>query len=331
MNTRIAAFLRRRGPSGELAVVDGLSLESEAAGQQAPKGRVRLLCLRSDVREFSGRYCAGMQAAVQTKYGSPDVVRVVEVDKPTIGDSEVLVQVHATTVNRTDCACRAAKPFFMRLFTGLIRPRATILGNEFAGMVTEVGNGVSAFSVGDQVFGYNEGPFGAHAQYLAVPADGSLTTMPANLTYVEAAPSTEGSHYALAHIRGAKITAGQDVLVYGATGAIGSAAVQLLKSLGVTVTAVCGTANLDLVKGLGADRVIDYTTTDFTKDDQTYDVVLDAVGKSSFGQCRPLLKPAGIYISSELGPYAQNLSLPSSLRSSGDRGLCFPSRSMINR
>ena len=247
-----------------------------------------------------------MQAAVLTRYGSPDVVRIVEVDKPTVGDAEVLVQVHATTVNRTDCACRAAKPFFMRLFTGLIKPRATILGNEFAGKVVEVGGGVSAFSVGDKVFGYNEGPFGAHAQYLAVPADGSLTTMPENLSYVEAAPSTEGSHYALAHIRGAKITAGQDVLVYGATGAIGTAAVQLLKSLGVTVTAVCSTANLDLVKELGADRVIDYTTTDFTKDDQTYDVVLDSVGKSSFGQCRPLLKPAGIYISSELGPHAQN-------------------------
>ncbi|HEY5785288.1 MAG TPA: NAD(P)-dependent alcohol dehydrogenase [Microlunatus sp.] len=254
----------------------------------------------------SGRYCAGMQAAVQTRYGSPDVVGVVEVDKPTIGDAEILVQVHATTVNRTDCACRAAKPFFMRLFTGLIRPRATILGNEFAGKVAEVGGGVSAFSVGDNVFGYNEGPFGAHAQYLAIPADGSVTTMPANLSYVEAAPSTEGSHYALAHIRGAKITAGQDVLVYGATGAIGTAAVQLLKSLGVTVTAVCDTANMNLVDGLGADRVIDYTTTDFTKDDQTYDVVLDSVGKSSFSQCRPLLKPAGIYISSELGPYAQN-------------------------
>ena len=175
----------------------------------------------------------------------------------------MLVQVHATTVNRTDCACRAAKPFFMRLFTGLIRPRATVLGNEFAGVVEDVGSGVTAFSVGENVFGYNEGPFGAHAQYLAIPEDGSLTTMPANLTYVEAAPSTEGSHYALAHIRGAKITGGQDVLVYGATGAIGSAAVQLLKSLGVNVTAVCDTANMDLVKGLGADRVIDYTTDGF--------------------------------------------------------------------
>jgi NADPH:quinone reductase-like Zn-dependent oxidoreductase len=247
-----------------------------------------------------------MQASVHIRYGSPDVVRIVEVDKPAIGPTEVLVQVHATTVNRTDCAYRAAKPFFMRLFTGLIRPRATVLGNEFAGVVVEVGPSVQKFSVGENVFGYNEGPFGAHAQYLAIPEDGSLATMPANLTYVEAAPSTEGSHYALAQIRGANIAGGQDVLVYGATGAIGSAAVQLLKSQGVNVTAVCDTATMDLLRELGADRVIDYTTTDFTKDDQTYDVVLDCVGKTSFSLCRPLLKPAGIYISSELGPHAEN-------------------------
>jgi NADPH:quinone reductase-like Zn-dependent oxidoreductase len=257
-------------------------------------------------RGGSGGYCVGVQAAVQTRYGPPDVVRIVEVAKPAIGDRDVLVQVHATTVNRTDCACRAANPFFMRLFTGLLRPRATILGNEFAGVVEAVGVDVTAFSIGENVFGYNEGPFGAHAQYLAIPEAGSLTTMPANVTYEAAAASTEGSHYALAHIRGAKITSGQDVLVYGATGAIGSAAVQLLKSLGVNVTAVCSTDHVDLVKGLGADRVIDYTTEDFTKDDQTYDVVMDSVGKSSFSQCRPLLKPAGIYVSSELGPHAQN-------------------------
>jgi NADPH:quinone reductase-like Zn-dependent oxidoreductase len=254
----------------------------------------------------SGCYCARMQAAVHTRYGPPEMVRIAEVEKPTIADNEVLVQVHATTVNRTDCACRAAKPFFMRLFTGLIRPRATVLGCEYAGMVQAVGGGVTAFSVGEKVFGYNEGPFGAHAQYLAIPEHGSITTMSANVTYEEAAPSTEGSHYALAHIKGAKITSAQDVLVYGATGAIGSAAVQLLKSLGVTVTAVCATDHVDLVKGLGADRVIDYTTEDFTNDEQTYDVVLDSVGKSSYSQCKPLLKPAGIYISSELGPHAQN-------------------------
>ena len=247
-----------------------------------------------------------MKAAVHTRYGRPDVVRIVEVERPTPKDNEVLVKVHATTVNRTDCACRAAKPFFMRFFTGLTRPRATVLGNEFAGVVEAVGSGVTVFELGDRVFGYNEGPFGAHAEYLSIPADGSLATMPANVTYAQAAASTEGSHYALAQIRGAKIQSGQDVLVNGATGAIGSAAVQVLKSLGAGVTAVCDTDNVELVRGLGADRVIDYTTQDFTRDDQTYDVVLDSVGKSSFGQCKRLLKPGGIYISSELGPLAQN-------------------------
>src|SRR5471030_2670843 len=128
-----------------------------------------------------------MRAAVHTTYGPPEVVRISEVEKPTTLDNEVLVKVHATTVNRTDCACRAAKPFFMRFFTGLITPRATILGNEFAGAVEAVGSGVTAFELGDRVFGYNEGPFGAHAEYLSIPADGSLATMPANLTYAQAA------------------------------------------------------------------------------------------------------------------------------------------------
>ena len=247
-----------------------------------------------------------MRAAVQTRYGPPEVVRILEVKKPTTKEDDVLVKVHATTVNRTDCACRAARPFFMRFFTGLTRPRATVLGNEFAGVVEAVGSGVTSFKVGDRVFGYNEGPFGAHAEYMSIPQDGSLATMPANVTYEQAAPSTEGSHYALSHIRAAKIRSGQDVLVYGATGAIGSAAVQLLKSLCANVTAVCDTDNLELVRALGADKVIDYTADDFTKDEQKYDVVLDSVGKSSFGQCRRLLKPGGIYLSSELGPFAQN-------------------------
>ena len=265
-----------------------------------------------------------MKAAVQTRYGRPDVVRIVEVERPTPKDNEVLVKVHATTVNRTDCACRAAKPFFMRFFTGVIRPRATILGSEFAGVVEAVGSGVTAFELGDRVFGYNEGPFGAHAEYLSIPADGSLATMPANVTYAQAAASTEGSHYALAQIRGAKIQSGQDVLVNGATGAIGSAAVQLLKSLGAGVTAVCDTDNAELVRGLGAERVIDYTTQDFTRDDQRYDVVLDSVGKSSFGQCKRLLKPGGIYISSELGPLAQNPLLAVIAPLHGGKKVLFP-------
>jgi NADPH:quinone reductase-like Zn-dependent oxidoreductase len=247
-----------------------------------------------------------MKAAVHTRYGPPDVVRILEVDKPAAKDNEVLVKVHATTVNRTDSGLRAAKPFINRFFTGLRRPRVTVLGNEFAGEVEATGRGVRSFTVGDRVFGYNGTRFGAHAEYLAMPEDGSLATMPAKVTYEQAAPSTEGSHYALSLIRKAKVRSGQDILVNGATGAIGSAAVQLLKHLGAEVTAVCGTEHVELVRGLGADRVIDYTAEDFTRDTQTYDVVLDAVGKSSFGRCKRLLKPGGIYLSSDLGPLSQN-------------------------
>jgi NADPH:quinone reductase-like Zn-dependent oxidoreductase len=265
-----------------------------------------------------------MKAAVHTRYGPPDVVRISEVEKPTAKDNEVLVKVHATTVNRTDCGLRAAKPFISRFFTGLRRPRMTILGNEFAGEVEAVGRGVTSFAVGDSVFGYNGTRFGAHAEYLAVPEDGSLATMPANATYEEAAASTEGSHYALSLIRKAKIRSGQDVLVNGATGAIGSAAVQLLKGLGAEVTAVCATEHVKLVRGLGAERVIDHTAEDFTKDERTYDVVLDAVGKSSFGRCKRLLKPRGIYLSSDLGPLSQNPVLALVTPLIGGKRVMFP-------
>jgi NADPH:quinone reductase-like Zn-dependent oxidoreductase len=248
-----------------------------------------------------------MRAAVRTSYGPPDVVRIAEVDKPAVRDNEVLVKVHATTVNRTDCGFRSGRPFFVRLLTGLPRPRVTVLGSEFAGEVAAVGHSVTSFQVGDRVFGFKGLPFGAHAEYMRIPEDGFLATMPASLSFEEAAPSTEGSHYGLALIRKAKVQPGQDVLVNGATGAIGSAVVQLLKQLGATVTAVCGTEHVELVKGLGADRVIDYTVEDFTRDEQRYDVVLDAVGKSSFLRSRRLLKPHGVYASSEFGPLSQNL------------------------
>jgi len=248
-----------------------------------------------------------MRAAVRDRYGPPEVVRVVEVEKPAVKDHDVLVRVHATTVNRTDCGLRAAKPWIYRLFLGLRRPRRTILGTEFAGEVEAVGDGVTAFKVGDRVFGFSGTAFGAHAEYLALPEDESMmATIPEGLTFEEAAPGSEGSHYALSSIRAAKVRRGQDVLVYGATGAIGSAAVQLLKQLGATVTAVCATDQLDLVKGLDADRVIDYTAEDFTRDGHRHDVVMDAVGKSSFGRCRRLLKPRGVYLSSDLGPLSQN-------------------------
>ena len=267
-----------------------------------------------------------MRAAVHTKYGPPDVVRITEVDKPLVGDHEVLVKVHVTTVNRTDCGFRSGKPFIVRFFSGLIRPKATILGCEFAGVVEAVGTGVTSFEVGDKVFGFSELRFGAHAEYLSIPEDGSLATMPANVTYEEAAPSTEGSHYALSLIGRARIGSGQHVLVNGATGAIGSAAVQLLKNLGAVVTAVCDAENVELVRGLGADRVIDYTAEDFTKDEQTYDVVLDAVGKSSFGRCKRLLNPEGSTSRRTWDHCHRTRSWRLSLRCSGGRRSCFPSR-----
>jgi NADPH:quinone reductase-like Zn-dependent oxidoreductase len=265
-----------------------------------------------------------MKAAVRTRYGPPEVVRVAEVEKPAPGDGEVLVKVHATTVNRTDCGLRAAKPFIYRFFTGLRRPRLTVLGNEFAGQVEAVGGGVTAFAAGDDVFGWSQSTFGAHAEYVTVPAHGSLATMPANLTYEQAAPGTEGWHYARSAITTAGVQPGQDVLVNGATGAIGSATVQLLASIGAKVTAVCATANLELVRGLGADRVIDYTAEDFTRDGQTYDVVIDAVGKSSFGRCRRLLRPRGTYVSSDLGPLSQNPVLALVTPLLGRRRVRFP-------
>jgi NADPH:quinone reductase-like Zn-dependent oxidoreductase len=265
-----------------------------------------------------------MKAAVNTRYGPPDVVRIAEVEKPTVTAHAVLVKVHATTVNRTDCGFRAAKPFIVRFFSGLIRPKATVLGSEFAGVVEAVGSGVTAFTAGDRVFGFSEGRFGAHAEYLVIPDDGALAAMPANTTFEQAAPSTEGSHYALSYVRAAQIRGGQHVLINGATGAIGSAAVQLIKSLGASVTAVCGAPHAELVRGLGADRVIDYTAEDFTKDEQAYDVVFDAVGKSSFGRCKQLLTPRGIYLSSDLGPLSQNPLLALITPLLGGKKVMFP-------
>ncbi|HJM89101.1 MAG TPA: NAD(P)-dependent alcohol dehydrogenase [Dehalococcoidia bacterium] len=247
-----------------------------------------------------------MKAAVHTRYGPPQVIRVIDVPKPTPQADELLVRVRASTVNRTDCHTRAGTPFFAKVVTGLRKPKATVLGNEFAGEVEAIGSDVSSFDVGDRVFGYNEGPFGAHAEYMTIAEDRSIAMMPTNLSFEDTAPGTEGSHYALAMIRAAKVDRGHDVIVNGATGAIGSAAVQILVSLGANVTAVCGTESVALVEAQGADRVIDYRREDFTADGQTFDVVFDAVGKSTFGQCKRLLRPSGIYFSSEMGPWAQN-------------------------
>ncbi|NOY56604.1 MAG: NAD(P)-dependent alcohol dehydrogenase [Actinobacteria bacterium] len=242
-----------------------------------------------------------MKAAVRTRYGPPEVVQLEEVDRPTAGDDELLIKVGATTVNRTDCGYRAGAPFLIRFFSGLRHPKVAILGTEFAGEVVAVGTDVTSYRLGDRVCGYCEGTFGAHAEYMTIQAERLIARIPTDSTFEEAAPSTEGSHYALGMLRSAEVRNGHDVLIYGATGAIGSAAVQIAKSLGATVTAVCGTAHVAQVESLGADRVIDYQTTDFTQDEQRYDLVIDAVGKSSFRRCRRLLKPRGIYISSDVG------------------------------
>ena len=299
-------------------------MDAPNATTSAPRTAVRV----DDGPEAAPGRETTMKAIVLDRYGPPEVLELREIDQPTPNDNQVLVKVHATTVNRTDCGFRAGKPFFVRIFTGLIKPKGIVLGNEFAGVVEAVGNGVNSFAVGDRVFGYSGlqhgSRFGAHAEYLAIAEDGSLATMPAKVTFEEAAASTEGSHYALSMIRKAKIQHGQDVLVHGATGAIGSAAVQLLKHLGAKVTAVCDTKNIELVKGLGADRVIDYTAEDFTKDTQTYDVVLDAVGKSSFGRTKRLLKPGGIYLSSDFGPLAQNPILALITPLFGGKKVVFP-------
>lgn len=266
-----------------------------------------------------------MRAAVNTRYGPPEVVTVTDVPAPEPGEGELLVRVAATTVNRTDCAYRAARPFFMRALTGLRGPRRTILGTEFAGEVVGTGGQVDRFAVGDLVFGYCEGRFGAHAEYAVVPQTSSVATVPGGVGISEAAASTEGFHYARSAIKRAGVQPGDRVLVNGATGGIGSAAVQQLAVMGVAVTAVCTGEHADLVRGLGAERVVDYLTEDFTALPERFDVVIDAVGKSTFGRCRRLLTPDGVYVSSELGPGGQNLplSLVGTVRR-GRRRVVFP-------
>jgi len=251
-----------------------------------------------------------MKAIIYTKYGLPEVLQLKEVEKPTPKDNEVLIKIHATTVNRTDCGFR--KPeygFIIRLINGLFRPKRNILGSELAGEIETIGKDIKTFKRGDQVFGLSTGKFGAHAEYICLPEKASIAIKPANMSYEEAAAVCDGLMLAMTYIRKINFQKSKEILINGASGSIGSACVQLAKYYGARITAVCNTKNMELAKSLGAERVIDYTKDDFTKDDQMYDVVIDAVGKSSFFRCKRLLKPGGVYFSTDLGFLAQNIFL----------------------
>jgi NADPH:quinone reductase-like Zn-dependent oxidoreductase len=240
-----------------------------------------------------------MRAVVHDEYGPPDVMRVEDVERPSPAEDEVLIRVHATTVNRTDCHRRAAKPFFWRFFSGLLRPKRRILGNEMAGEVAAVGGAVTEFSVGDAVFGTTGPRLGGHAEYVCRRASGLIAHKPAGLSFEDAAAIPDGALSALTCLRRAGVKPGGKLVVYGASGSIGTAGVQLARHLGADVTAVCNTKNLELVRSLGADRVIDYTREDFRRNGETYDVVFDAVGKLTFSSCKHSLKPGGIYIATD--------------------------------
>lgn len=265
-----------------------------------------------------------MKAIIYSHYGPPEVAKLSEVPRPTPKDHEILVKVHTSTVNRTDSGFRSAEYFVSRFWSGLLRPKFQILGCEFAGVVEEMGKGVTTFKPGDKVFGFNDETFGGHAEYLTIGEKQAVTTIPEGLSIDIAAALTEGSHYAWSDIKAAKIKKGDQVMVYGATGAIGSAAVQILKHFGATVTAVCNSKNVELVKGLGADKVIDYQKEDFTKVSDKFVFILDAVGKSSFGICKPLLTEKGIYISTELGKNGENIFYALTTPLWGGKKLLFP-------
>ena len=265
-----------------------------------------------------------MNAIVHTKYGPPTVATLSEVPKPIPEDNEVLIKVYASTVNRTDSGFRSAEYFISRFWSGLFSPKHQILGCEFAGVIEETGKDVTNFMVGDKVFGYNDETFGGHAEFMTISKNKTIEKIPDNLTFTEAAPITEGAHYALCSIRASKIKSGHNALVYGATGAIGSSAVQLMKHFGVLVTAVCNTKNVALVKSLGADDVIDYQTQDFTRTEQKFQFIFDAVGKSSFKTCKPLLTEKGIYISTELGKNAEYIFFALFTPLLGRRKVVFP-------
>lgn len=238
-----------------------------------------------------------MKTVIQTQYGSPDVLQLVEVETPIPEDNEVLVKIHATSVTATEAVFRQGKPYISRLFTGFTKPKIQTLGEELAGEVVAVGKDVTVFKTGDKVFGTAGPEFGAAAEYICIPEDEVLVSKPRNLSYEESAASVDGFLTALPFLRDkGNIQRGQSVLINGASGSVGAAAVQIAKYYGAEVTGVCSAANAELVKSIGADHVIDYRSEDFTKNGKTYDIIFDAVGKISFSSSKQSLKPDGVFL-----------------------------------
>jgi NADPH:quinone reductase-like Zn-dependent oxidoreductase len=246
-----------------------------------------------------------VRAVRYERYGPPEVLRVVEMPDPVPGDDEVLVRVRATTVNRTDCGFRQGRPLVVRLVSGLRRPRRPVLGTELSGVVEAAGRAVAGFEVGDEVFGVNSDRFGAHAELVRVRQHAPLALKPAGMPFEDAAAVCDGAILAMTCLRWAGVRPGQRIMIYGASGSIGTAGVQLAKHLGAEVTAVCNTPNVDVVRSLGADEVIDYTVDEFVREGDEYDVVFDAVGKISFWRCRPALRRGGRFVSTDFGPRGQ--------------------------
>jgi NADPH:quinone reductase-like Zn-dependent oxidoreductase len=264
-----------------------------------------------------------MKASIRRRYGSPNQIKIENIEKPILKDNDVLIKVHATTVNRTDCANLTAKPFIMRFVLGLFKPKKIILGTDFAGKVVSIGKNVKVFKINDKVFGFTDTGSESQAEYITSTEE-NLFPIPENINYEQAAASLEGAHYAYTFIHKVNIQSGQRILINGATGGIGSALLQFVKQYNVKITATSNTKNLKLIKSLGADKIYDYTKEDFTNDKEKYDFIFDAVGKSTFGKCKPLLKEKGIYISSELGPYSQNIFYAITTSFSRNKKVIFP-------
>jgi len=251
-----------------------------------------------------------MKVAIYQKYGDPEVTKIVDLETPKIKPNEVLVKIHFTTLNRTDCGFRTGKPLVVRLFSGLRTPKYQVLGSEYAGEVIKVGDQVQSFAVGDKVFGLSQKRFGSHAEYISVPEEDPITKMPEGFSMKQCAGIMDGFFLSFTYVKKINFHPGIKILINGATGSIGSAAVQLCKYFKADITAVCRAKDFELVKSLGARRCIDYTTTTFESDSEKYDYIIDAVGKSTFSRCKPLLTERGVYFSTELGPYWQNTYLP---------------------